>query len=151
MSAVRAYDYNDMHESRVRELGAQRVRVIKPRRRENTISKRFTKFARIVIAVGIFLGVILFARLGLQAMTIGVMAQSDEVNTQIEQIRTESVNLEVEKSTASNPTNLKKAAKKLGMTNPTYTETLELEDDIVAYDEEGELSLSDSLAVASEG
>ena len=46
---------------------------------------------------------------------------------------------------------VKKAAKKLGMTNPTYTETLELEDDVVAYDEEGELSLSDSLAVASEG
>ena len=79
------------------------------------------------------------------------MSQSDEVEAQIGQVRTDSVNLEVEKSTASNPTNLKKAAKKLGMTNPTYTETLELEDDVVAYDEEGELSLSDSLAVASEG
>ena len=151
MSAVRAYDFDDMHESRVSGLGAQRVRVIKPRRLENTISKRFTKFARIAILVGLFLGAILFARLGLQAATIGVMSQSDEVEAQIGQVRTDSVNLEVEKSTASNHTNLKKAAKKLGMTNPTYTETLELEDDIVAYDEEGELSLSDSLAVASEG
>lgn len=151
MSAVRAYDYDDMRDSRASRPGSQRVRVIKPRRRDDSFSKGFSKFTRIALIVGVFVGLILFARLGLQSMTIGVMSQSDEINAKIEEVRTESVNLEVEKSTASSPTNLKKAAKKLGMMNPYYTETLELEDDVVAYDEEGNLSLSDSLAVASEG
>ena len=145
-SAARAYEYQKG--SGARKLQKQPVRVVEPHKR-TSISSGFSKFTRYALLIGLFIGLILFARLGLQSLTVGVMMENDQVNEQIEQVRTESVNLEVEKSTAGNPTNLKKEATKLGMGNPYYTETLELEEDVVAYDEDGKLSLSDSLAVAS--
>lgn len=153
------YDYARKEDARrgasARRADANGVSVLRPRRQEvrkdDSVSFNFSKIIIFGVAVGLFVGILAICHILLDIATVNVMMENDKVSAQISEIRSESELLEVQKSNASNPTNLKKAAKKLGMTIPYYTETMELEDDVVAYDEDGNLSLSDSLAVAAEG
>lgn len=154
--AAPAYDYEYARsESRratgVRQGNDRRVKVVHGRRNEESVSSGFFMVAGAIAAICIFIALIACCRIALDTATVNVMLENDVIENKIDAIREESQDLEVEEATASNPTNLKKAAKKLGMSVPYSTETIELEDDVVAYDEDGNLSLSNSLAVAAEG
>jgi hypothetical protein len=100
------------------------------------------RMAAIVIAV---FAVLCFARIALTSATVATMIESDSISTQIEEARATGVSLEMEQSVLTSPSAIKGAVKRLGMAAPGEVGTIELEKDVVALDEEGNLSLSDSL------
>lgn len=150
--AAPAYDYGY-----VRGLAARvprqsdRVRVVHARRPVETVSPQVVTFARVAIVCLVLFAVIAFARIAIHTATVNVMLENEEIAAQIDDIRSTSANLEVQQSTMGNPVNVKHDARKLGMSAPYATETLMLGQDVVAYDAEGNLSLSQSLAAASMG
>ena len=79
------------------------------------------------------------------------MMENDAIAAQIDDVRATSASLEVQQSTMGNPANVKRSAKKMGMYVPYTSETLMIGEDVVAYDDAGNLSLSKSLAVAAMG
>lgn len=148
--AAPAYDYHYVRGSVApRPRREQRVRVVHARRPVETVSPQVVVLARVALVAIALLAVIAFARIGLHTATVNVMTQNDAIAAQIEEVRSTSSSLEVQESTKGNPTNIKRAAKKLGMSAPASTETLMIGEDIVALDDNGNLSLSKSLAVAA--
>lgn len=106
--------------------------------------------ARVAIAAIVLFAVIAFARIGIHTATLNVMLQNEQISAQIDDVRSQSANLEVQESTLGTPANLKRSAEKLGMSQPEYSETVMLGEDVVATDDSGNLSLSKSLAVAAQ-
>lgn len=100
------------------------------------------KLAAIVIVV---VAVLCFARIALTNAAVTTLIESDAIATQIEQARSSGVGLEMQQSVLSSPTAINSAVKRLGMTAPNEVATINLDPDIVAYDSEGTLSLSDSV------
>ena len=146
------YSQEYVHGSAARKLDQQRpsVRVL---RNPNMLQADALSGSKVIKAVALIVAcifVIACARIFINTATVNVMMENDGVTSNIESVREESSNLEVDLTDATSPTHLKKAAKKLGMAAPYSTETLVLGDDVVAYDEEGNLSLSESLAVAAQ-
>ena len=130
---------------------AERVRVVHARRPIETVSPQVVTFARIAIVFVVLFAVISFARIAIHTATVNVMLENEQISAQIDEVRSTSANLEVQESTMGSPTNVKRDARQMGMSAPYATETLMLGQDVVAYDAEGNLSLSQSLAAASVG
>lgn len=129
----------------------ERVRVVHARRPVETVSPQVVMLARVLIVAIALFAAIAFARIAIHTATVNVMIENDAIAAQIDEVRTTSASLEIEQSTLGSPANVKRDAKKLGMSAPYATETLMLGPDVVAYDSEGNLSLSQSLAAASMG
>ena len=151
-ATARAYSYDYVHGTAARQLprNERNIEVLRRRRPiEEYVpaSSRFIVFAAIIVLAIV---IVAFGRIAINAATVNVMLENDKIESQIEDVRTESSNMEVSLAESGSPTHLKKAAKKLGMAVPAYTETLMLGDDVVAYDHSGNLSLSESLAVAAQ-
>ncbi|MBO4365122.1 MAG: cell division protein FtsL [Eggerthellaceae bacterium] len=150
--AAPAYDYSYVRGTAVRApRNERRVRVVHARRPVETVSPQVVTLARVAIVVIALFAVIACARIAIHTATVNVMMRNDEIAAQIEEVRSTSASLEVQESTMGNPANVKRSAKKMGMYIPYTTETLMIGEDIVAYDEAGNLSLSKSLAVATAG
>ncbi len=150
-SAAQAYDYNYVRGTEARRPRREdQVRVVHSRRPVEAVSPQVVMLARVAfIAIALF-AVIACARVAIHTATLNVMLENEAIATQIEEVRSTSASLEVEESTLGNPVNVKRAAKKLGMSQPVYSETVMLGEDVVATDEAGNLSLSKSLAVAAQ-
>lgn len=148
--SAQAYDYHYVRGSAAPRLRReQRVRVVHARRPVEAVSPQVVMMARVALVAIALFAVIAFARIGLHTATVNVMTRNDAIAAQIAEVRSTSSSLEVQESTKGNPTNIKRAAKKLGMSAPASTETLMIGEDIVALDDNGNLSLSKSLAVAA--
>ena len=100
------------------------------------------KLAAVVIVV---VAALCFARIALTNAAVTTLIESDTLSAQIEQARSSGVGLEMEQSVLSSPTAINSAVKRLGMAAPGEVTTINLDPDIVAYDANGTLSLSDSV------
>ena len=100
------------------------------------------KLAAVVIVV---VAALCFARIALTNAAVTTLIESDSLSTQIELARSSGVGLEMEQSVLSSPTAINSAVKRLGMAAPGEVATIYLDPDIVAYDANGTLSLSDSV------
>ena len=108
------------------------------------------KMAAIVLLV---VAALAFARITLTSATVTTMIESDAISGQIQDARSTGVGLEMEQSVLSNPSAIKVAAKRLGMTTPSSVGVITLDPDVVAVDAAGDLSLSGTVKnlVGSQG
>ena len=113
--------------------------------RTATTSTQLVTLARMAAVLVVVVAVLCFARIALTSAAVSTMIESDAISTQISEARASGVSLEMEQSVLTSPSALKSAVKRLGMIAPGEVETISLEPDVVALDEEGNLSLSDSL------
>lgn len=151
MSAAPAYDF----EARAleRERYAQPDISVVPGRgrvaQSETLSSSVLLIAKVVAVALVVAALFCVARVALSSAAVSVALESQQLSSQIETARTEGNQLEVEQSTLSNPTTVKNAATALGMAAPDETVQLALSEDVVKTDEEGNLSLSRSVAAAA--
>ncbi len=152
MSAYPAYNYDstarklDRHERRPFEVvpGGRRDP------NEDAASSAVMLFAKAVI-----IGIVVFALLGalritLSSATVALALETKQLDTQIEDARDFGNSLEVKQSTLSNPTRIKSEADRIGMSTPASTTFIDISGDIVETDASGALSLSLSVAAASD-
>ena len=100
------------------------------------------KLAAVVI---VLVAVLSFARIALTNAAVTMLIESDTLSAQIAEARSSGVGLEMQQSVLSSPTAINSAVKRLGMTAPAEVGTIVLDPDVVAYDANGTLSLSDSV------
>lgn len=103
------------------------------------------KTVAVVLAVVAVLGI---ARIALTSAAVSATLSNQELSSQIETARKEGSQLEVAQSSLSNPSRVKMEAGALGMTAPVITYTVTLDQDVVAVDAAGNLSLSESVRLA---
>lgn len=100
------------------------------------------KLAIYVIAFVCIVGAI---NVTLSAATLASTKEASSVTQEIEQARQSGKELEVKLGSLSNPTRIKEEATKLGMVEATETIKIDLSNDIVALDDNGNLSLNKSI------
>ena len=100
---------------------------------------------RLAAVLIVVVAILCFARIALTNAAVTTLIESDSLSTQIEQARSSGVGLEMEQSVLSSPTAVNSAVKRLGMSAPGTVGTIALDPDVVAYDSDGVLSLSDSV------
>ncbi|WP_350453977.1 cell division protein FtsL [Slackia heliotrinireducens] len=107
---------------------------------------------RLIAIVAVALAIICCARVALTAGSINVAIETSATNAQIEEARSVGDDLEVQQSRLANATIIRSQASRLGMAAPESTMVINLSDDVVVTDAQGNLSLSGSLtAIAAEG
>lgn len=146
--AARAYRQNSYPDFvQERQFSPADVRAVrtggaaKPEARPSLIPT-IGKLAAVVIVV---VAALCFARIALTNAAVNTLIESDTISAQIEQARSSGVGLEMQQSVLSSPTAINSAVKRLGMAAPATVATINLDPDIVAYDAQGTLSLSDSV------
>ncbi|MEG1512445.1 MAG: cell division protein FtsL [Raoultibacter sp.] len=150
--AAPAYRY-DYPERNPRPQRGVQVRVVPGRGKtthQNALSPQIIVIAKIGAAALLVLALIGFARIALVSATVTTALASEEVAAQIATVRSASNDLEVAQSHLSNPSYVKQAAASLSMGAATGSAALTLPADIVLTDESGNLSLSQSLAAATQ-
>lgn len=147
MSAVPAYSYPQPQQRPKRQQRPQ-IHAIPgsgTRTQQQGVSPQIYTLAKIAVVAILAFAVVACVRVGFAAATVTTTIQTQELSQQIDQARESANALEVSYSTLSNPTNVKMAASELGMVEPETTEYLDLGLDVVATDEAGNLSLTQSL------
>lgn len=111
----------------------------------SAMSPTLVTFAKFSAALVIFIALIAFVRVGLTSQTISKGIESQNITAQIDQELTTKNGLEVQASTLGNSSKVREGAEKLGMITPATIETIKLEKDVLAKNEDGSLSLVNSL------
>ena len=100
---------------------------------------------RLAAVIIVLVAVLSFARIALTNAAVTTLIESDAIAAQINDARASGVGLEMQQSVLSSPTAINSAVKRLGMIAPGEVGTIALDPDVVAYDANGTLSLSDSV------
>lgn len=151
MGAAPAYAYP--RPERAWEDERVRVRVVPgqaPRGATHAAPAAFffvVKTIAVVIALFTVVGIV---RVALSSAALTASMDSQDVSADLDAARSYAATLEVGESSLSNPTRIKEAASDLGMGTPVETVTITLPRDVVAVDEAGTLSLSESIRRAAE-
>lgn len=101
--------------------------------------------------------VVLFAivgcvRVGLTSATVRTAIAAEDLTAQVSNMQSYGANLEVKESSLSNPAHLRSVAtQELGMQAPLTTDVISLGGGAATLNEEGNLSLSMSLAYVAQG
>lgn len=93
--------------------------------------------------------VVACVRVWFTAATVNTLLESQATSTQVEQIRSSSESLQVQKSVLASPSHVKERAAQMGLVEASSIESVTLDTDVVAYDGQGNLSLSASLSAAA--
>lgn len=150
MSAVPAYTHYP--ERSFEQDTRTRISVVPGRgiRTQNPVlPSRTVFFVKVAVAALVAITLVAFVRIGLSTAATSASIQASELSMQIDEARSLGASLEVSQSVLSNPSEVKERAKKLGMSNPESTTTINLDADVVTTDSKGALSLSKSVSVAS--
>lgn len=105
--------------------------------------------AAFVAALLVVFTLLSFARVAISSATIAIAIESQDLSSQIETDRAAGNKLEVSESLLTNSSNIKANATKLGMAASYSSEVITLEQDIVAMNASGDLSLTESFRRAS--
>lgn len=105
------------------------------------------KVAKVTVALAVTFAAVGIGRVTLSAATVAEALEAREVKNMLEDARSSINQLEVMQSSLSNPTRIKTEAAALGMASATDSVVLDLSGDVVATDDDGNLSLSDSLGM----
>lgn len=106
------------------------------------------KAAKATLVVIIAFAGIGFGRISLASATVTEAMQARDIKNNMEDMRSSISDMQVEQSALSNPARIKSEAEALGMASPTTTNVLDLSGDVVMTGQNGELSLTESLAAA---
>ena len=106
--------------------------------------------ARIVAGVLVLVAALCLARLALTSATVATAIENQGIESQIDTARTQGSALEIDQSKLSTPTRIKDEAKAMGMAAPASTMMIDLSGDVVVTDQQGNLSLSGSVAAVAQ-
>lgn len=106
--------------------------------------------ARITAAVLVLVAALCMARLALTSATVATAIENQGIESQIDTARTEGSSLEIDQSKLSAPTRIKNEAKSMGMAAPSSAMMIDLSGDVVVTDQQGNLSLSGSVAAVAQ-
>lgn len=150
MAGQAAYRYNYAPQPRYQERPA--VSPVPARGPVTQLDPRYLAFARIAIVLVVLFTLVGLVRVGFASAAVSSAIEYEQVTTDIDAARAAGSALEVQVANLSNPSYVRDyATQKLGMAAPEMVETITLGQDVVALDEAGQLSLSQSLAAASRG
>lgn len=107
------------------------------------------KVAKATVAAVVVFAAIGFGRITLSAATVAEALEAREITTNLEIVRSNISDLEVQQSSLSNPTRIKTEAAELGMAAPATSTVIDISGDVVVTDEDGNLSLTGSIASLS--
>ncbi len=147
MSAAPAYAY-PQPQRRPQRTSRPDVRAIPGggrRTQQQGVAPQAFTLVKVAIAALLVFTAVCFVRVALSAATVSAAIETQQLNSDISAIREQSNVLEVSQSTLSNSANVKAAASQLKMGAPVTTEFLDLGVDVVATDDAGNLSLTQSL------
>ena len=147
-SAARAYQHGANAPQLHERAGRARVRVVVGRRRAG-VSARAVALFKIALAVCIAVAVVSLVRVQLTAMATETTIDQQKLSAQVSQLVSDNANLELQKSTLLAPASLKNSASQLGMHEAASVETITVPADVVAYNDDGSLSLSGTLERAA--
>ncbi len=123
--------------------------------REQKLDKSLSQVRIIATMVAIIIivaTVASFASISLTNSAFVTMMENDAISSQILIEKSNGVSLEMEQTVLSSPSAIKDSAKKMAMSAPAQSEVFALDPDIVAYDNEGDLSLSQTVSnLSSQG
>lgn len=136
--------YEPQERERAQRADVRAVRTGGSARVNETTSLLIT-IAKLAAVVLVVVAALSLARVALTSAAVATMIESDSLSAQIEDARASGVSLEMQQSVLSSPTAIKQAVKRLGMIAPAEVGTIELDPDIVALNDQGELSLSESV------
>ena len=153
MAGAPAYRYDyDRAETWQQREASPRVRAVPSRGPVEQLDPRWKVFASVVITVAIILAVACMVRVGLMTAAVSTSIEYAQIASDMNTARAAGSALEVQASNLSNPSYVKDYAKqRLGMAAPATIETMTLGEDVVVLDENGALSLSQSLAAVARG
>lgn len=145
--ATTAYRYNADYEYAHNRGVRPDVRVVRGNRSRTETSNvpSLITLAKVVAVVLVVLAVVGCLRVGLASATVSEMLESDTLNSEISDARSEGTTLEMQQSSLLSPSTLSASASELNMSAPATTETIVLDPDVVATDSEGNLSLSGTV------
>ncbi len=112
------------------------------------LSAAALSLAKVCAVLCIVIALIAMARVAITSAAASCALETRAIENNIEAARSLGNDLEVSQSVLSNPSRIKTQAARLGMAAPeaSFTEQIVLPPDIVATDEEGNLSLSESVS-----
>lgn len=111
------------------------------------------KVGKAIVAAALVFACIGIWRVTLSAATVAEALEARQLSNELDEARSTISQLEVTQSSLSNPVRIKTEAALLGMSNPETTAVIDLTQDVVATDAEGNLSLVgslDAMAASSE-
>lgn len=152
MAGAPAYRYDTAVQQPVRERVQPPVRVVPGQKQERHagLSDFHVLVVKAVVAVLAVVLCIGFIQVGLASAAYSAASASSELRSEIANMRTEGQSLAVQKSLIATPSNLRSvAADQLKMAAPGAASTLTLDQDILAFDGAGNLSLTGSIAHAA--
>ena len=143
-SAYRMYAYPEYAPERTRRA---KVRVLPGRapRTSESATPSIIILARAIAVVLLFAAVLCFARIALTSATVSTLIESDTLSAEISEARSFGTSLEMQQSVLTSTQALDSAVKRLGMVPVWEVQTIALGADVVAVDEQGTLSLSDTV------
>lgn len=105
--------------------------------------------AKVAAVVLVVVALVAVARVALMSAAVSASMESQTLSSSIDSARSAGSDLEVMQSLLSNPTRVKAEANGLKMTAPESVATISLDQDVVATNDDGSLSLSKSVALAA--
>lgn len=147
-TAARAYRYDAAPAQPRRERNTQ-VRVVPGTRQADAVSPLFVTVVKAAFAVLMVFAVVACVRVWFTAATVNTLLESQVTSSQVDQIRSSSESLQVQKSVLASPSHVKERASQMGLVEASSVESVTLDTDVVTYDGQGNLSLSASLSAAA--
>lgn len=147
-SAARAYQHGATAPQLHERAGRARVRVVVGRRRAG-VSARAVAIFKMALAVCAVVAAVSLVRVQLTALATATTIDQQKLSAQVTELVSTNTNLELQKSEMLAPSALKDSASQLGMHQADSVETITVPEDVVAYNDDGSLSLSGSLERAA--
>ena len=111
----------------------------------SVLSPMLITVAKFSTAIILVVACAAFARVGLSSATVSLGINSQEISSQIESELAMKNTLEVQDSTLGNSSRLRDKAAEYGLVAPTSIEQITLAPDPLCYDNDGNVSLTESL------
>ena len=128
------------------------VRVVRGHSSQAGLSWGVILLVRIFFVVVVLFALVACVRIGLTSATVKTALAAEGLTGQVRNMQSYGSNLEVKQSSLSSPSHVRTvAAQQLGMSAPEVTDVIVLDEEVVAYNAQGDLSLSLTLSNLAEG
>lgn len=111
----------------------------------SALSPMFLSLAKVAAVVVCVIAILAFVRVGLTSATVSTGLASQNITNKIEAELVNKNALEVQDSTLGNTARIRQAAAEYSLVAPASVETIVLDQDVLAYDENKNVSLVESL------
>lgn len=111
----------------------------------SALSPMLLTIAKVAAAIVVVIAVLSFIRVGLTSATVSIGLNSQQISKNIDAELVNKNTLEVKDSTLGNTGRIRQAAADYSLVSPASIETISLGQDVLAYDENNNVSLVESL------